>query len=70
VAQSIPLDTGNGSGVGLLATGGLVVGAVGYFPAGYDWLHVTWLVNSATQYLGSRRFDTKDDSRNNWWLPC
>ena len=31
-------------------------------------LHATWLVNSATHMWGSRRFDTRDDSRNNWWV--
>jgi stearoyl-CoA desaturase (delta-9 desaturase) len=31
-------------------------------------LHATWLVNSATHMFGSRRFDTKDDSRNSWWV--
>ena len=31
-------------------------------------LHCTWLVNSATHMWGSRRFVTKDDSRNNWWV--
>ncbi len=31
-------------------------------------LHSTWLVNSATHLWGSRRFETKDDSRNNWWV--
>ena len=31
-------------------------------------LHATWLVNSATHMWGSRRFSTKDDSRNNWWV--
>ncbi len=30
--------------------------------------HVTWLVNSATHMWGSRRFATRDDSRNNWWV--
>ena len=29
-------------------------------------MHVTWLVNSATHMWGSRRFNTKDDSTNNW----
>ena len=29
-------------------------------------LHGTWLVNSATHMWGSRRFATRDDSRNNW----
>ena len=29
-------------------------------------LHSTWLVNSATHMWGPRRFNTIDDSRNNW----
>jgi stearoyl-CoA desaturase (delta-9 desaturase) len=31
-------------------------------------LHATWLVNSATHRWGPRRFATRDDSRNNWWV--
>jgi stearoyl-CoA desaturase (delta-9 desaturase) len=31
-------------------------------------LHATWLVNSATHLWGGRRFATRDDSRNNWWV--
>jgi fatty-acid desaturase len=31
-------------------------------------LHATWLVNSATHLWGTKRFATKDDSRNNWWV--
>ena len=31
-------------------------------------LHSTWLVNSATHLWGSRRFKTRDDSRNNFWV--
>jgi fatty-acid desaturase len=31
-------------------------------------LHATWLVNSATHMWGARRFSTRDDSRNNWWV--
>lgn len=31
-------------------------------------LHATWLVNSATHMWGKRRFETRDDSRNNWWV--
>ena len=31
-------------------------------------LHATWLVNSATHMWGSRRFETRDDSRNTWWV--
>ena len=31
-------------------------------------LHATWAVNSVTHMWGSRRFNTRDDSRNNWWV--
>ena len=31
-------------------------------------LHATWLVNSATHMWGKRRFATRDDSRNTWWV--
>ncbi len=31
-------------------------------------LHATWLVNSATHLYGARRFETRDDSRNSWWV--
>ncbi len=31
-------------------------------------LHATWAVNSATHMWGGRRFKTRDDSRNNWWV--
>jgi stearoyl-CoA desaturase (delta-9 desaturase) len=31
-------------------------------------LHCTWAVNSATHLWGSRRFATRDDSTNNWWV--
>jgi stearoyl-CoA desaturase (delta-9 desaturase) len=31
-------------------------------------LHATWLVNSATHMWGTQRFETRDDSRNNWWV--
>jgi fatty-acid desaturase len=30
--------------------------------------HTTWLVNSATHMWGTRRFATRDDSRNTWWV--
>ena len=30
--------------------------------------HTTWAVNSLGHRVGQRRFDTKDDSRNVWWL--
>jgi stearoyl-CoA desaturase (delta-9 desaturase) len=31
-------------------------------------LHGTWLVNSAAHTWGRRRFQTSDDSTNNWWV--
>lgn len=31
-------------------------------------LHATWAVNSFTHMFGSRRFATRDDSRNTWWV--
>ncbi|HLJ45339.1 MAG TPA: fatty acid desaturase [Bryobacteraceae bacterium] len=31
-------------------------------------LHATWMINSITHMWGSRRFDTRDDSRNSWWV--
>lgn len=51
--------------VGLFAIGGwsMVLWAV-FLRIAVSW-HFTWLVNSATHLWGSRRFDTRDDSRNN-----
>ncbi len=63
-------------GVGLLGAGT----AIGGWRLGLSWvlwgiflrvtigLHVTWLVNSATHMWGSRRFEIRDDSTNNWWV--
>lgn len=31
-------------------------------------LHATWLINSATHLHGGRRFKTRDESRNSWWV--
>ncbi len=31
-------------------------------------LHATWMVNSASHLWGSKRFPTRDDSRNNWFV--
>jgi stearoyl-CoA desaturase (delta-9 desaturase) len=33
----------------------------------FSW-HATWFVNSAAHVWGGRRFETRDDSRNNWWV--
>jgi len=64
------------AGIVLLGSGT----AVGGWRLGLSWLlwgvflrisvgfHVTWLVNSATHLWGSRRFKTRDDSTNNWWV--
>ncbi|HEY6446290.1 MAG TPA: fatty acid desaturase [Acidobacteriaceae bacterium] len=57
-----------------------VLGTALFLVGGWSWLlwgillrvtlglHVTWLVNSATHIWGNRRFETRDDSRNNWWV--
>ena len=52
----------------LLALGGLPMLLWGICLRVVVGLHSTWLVNSATHMWGSRRFDTKDDSRNSWWV--
>jgi fatty-acid desaturase len=55
-------------GVGLLAFGGIPYVLWGIFFRTTFGLHATWLVNSATHLWGSRRFKTRDDSTNNWWV--
>lgn len=55
-------------GVVLLAIGGIPYVLWGIFFRTTVGLHATWLVNSATHKWGSRRFDTRDDSTNNWWV--
>src|ERR1700734_2178869 len=55
-------------GFGLLAVGGWSWVLWGIFFRVTVGLHVTWLGNSATHIWGSRRFETRDDSRNNWWV--
>ena len=59
-----------------LTTVGLILLAIGGWPM-VNWaiflrvvvgLHATWLVNSATHMWGRRRFVTKDDSKNSWWV--
>jgi fatty-acid desaturase len=53
---------------GLLAFGGwpFVLWAI-FFRVTFNF-HATWLVNSATHMWGRRRFATRDDSTNNWWV--
>jgi len=62
-----------GLGAALAAPGHRLAGAVGMvlwatFLRVSLGLHATWLVNSATHLWGERRFETRDDSRNNWWV--
>ena len=54
--------------------------AIGGWPLAISWLvwgvgmrmifvlHSTWLVNSASHMWGYRNYETRDDSRNNWWV--
>jgi stearoyl-CoA desaturase (delta-9 desaturase) len=55
-------------GVILLAIGGVPMVLWGIMLRVVVGLHATWLVNSATHMWGRRRFTTRDDSRNNWWV--
>jgi len=52
----------------ILAPFGLSVFLWGVFLRTVFGLHATWLVNSATHVWGSRRFETRDDSTNSWWV--
>lgn len=49
----------------LFAIGGFPMVLWGIFLRQVIGWHSTWLVNSATHLWGSRRFETRDDSRNN-----
>jgi stearoyl-CoA desaturase (delta-9 desaturase) len=40
----------------------------GFFARTVLVLHSTWLVNSATHVWGYRTHETRDDSRNLWWV--
>ncbi|MBK9167554.1 MAG: fatty acid desaturase [Bryobacterales bacterium] len=53
-------------GIGLFLWGGLPMLLWGIFFRVTVGLHATWLVNSATHMWGSKRFKTRDDSRNNF----
>ena len=55
-------------GVLLLAFGGIPLFLWGICLRIVVGLHCTWLVNSATHMWGNRRFATRDDSRNLWWV--
>jgi len=55
-------------GIVLFAIGGLPFLLWGVFLRTVVGLHATWAVNSATHTWGSRRFQTRDDSTNSWWV--
>jgi fatty-acid desaturase len=55
-------------GLILLAAGGIQMVLWGVCLRVVVGLHATWLVNSATHMWGSRRFATRDRSRNSWWV--
>jgi fatty-acid desaturase len=61
----VPLTT---LGLALLAIGGWPLVNWAIFLRVVVGLHATWLVNSATHLWGRRRFATKDDSKNSWWV--
>lgn len=48
--------------------GGVSAFVWGYLLATVLLYHATFAINSAAHIWGTRRFDTGDDSRNNWWL--
>ena len=52
----------------LFAIGGWAMVFWGVFARVVFGWHSTWFVNSAAHYWGTRRFETKDDSTNNWWV--
>ncbi|AXC14969.1 Fatty acid desaturase [Acidisarcina polymorpha] len=56
------------SAILLYALGGLPWLLWGVFFRVTIGLHAVWFVNSATHIWGSRRFPTKDESRNLWWV--
>ena len=55
-------------GLVLLALGGARLLLWGICVRTVFGLHATWLVNSATHLWGRRRFQTRDDSTNSWWV--
>jgi stearoyl-CoA desaturase (delta-9 desaturase) len=57
-----------GYGALLYAAGGFAVFVWGFIVSTLLLYHGTFLINSLAHVWGTRRFDTKDDSRNNFWL--
>jgi stearoyl-CoA desaturase (delta-9 desaturase) len=57
-----------GTGVILFAFGGLPMLLWGLCARMTYAYHSTWLVNSATHIWGYRNYETRDESRNLWWV--
>ena len=63
--------------LGLLLVSGYAMGGLkmalsmavwgGFLRIVYVW-HITWFVNSVTHIFGYRNYETRDDSRNLWWV--
>mgnify|MGYP000300740106 CR=1 FL=1 len=51
-----------------LNTSGWQLVTWGYFISTVVLIHATLLINSLAHRIGSRRYQTQDDSRNNFWL--
>lgn len=52
----------------LFAIGGFRLVLWGTFLRTVVGLHATWIVNSCAHIWGSRRYETRDTSTNNWWI--
>ena len=67
------LDRHDWVGAWALAIGCFLLGgwsglAIGFFLSTILLWHVTFMVNSVAHLVGRRRYDTGDDSRNNWFV--
>ena len=51
-----------------LGTSGMQMMVWGFFVSTIVLFHATVTINSLAHRFGARRFDTRDDSRNNFWL--
>jgi len=51
-----------------LGTSGLQLVMWGFFLSTVLVYHVTFCVNSVTHIVGTKRFETDDESRNSWWV--
>jgi stearoyl-CoA desaturase (Delta-9 desaturase) len=55
-------------GAGVALAGGWPAFLWGYVVSTVILYHCTFAINSLAHLWGTRRFDTADESRNNWWL--